>query len=506
MPKISTDIPDHQDYITRPIAMKIAQEVISETGLRPTDIIYIGTAEQMMNTGSSVDEPTKLSSFSESGQVKVSVEEEFRPESLMTSGILAGNKRTVFHDDESDVYMVPVRTDATMTLELTYAAATEAEARSWLNRMQQALERRLEITSHSVPYSYPIPYEYVAAISAIHSLRESGPEPYGETLKDYLHRCFSSKVAVRAKLNGQSKQFVIEETQHDILGTLDFDELPKPSKAGNIFTVSFTYTVRYQRPFAMVLDYPLLVNNQLVDNELLPRVNRNELLPMDSTVISNWFDGVINVTKPTQQRIGGFSIPEFDDWKVPHPPSGTGSIFRIMIAVDPLDTTLIVDLNELGEYKLNEDVVRLMQYSGHLLFEYAHAPILVTLYENNTPIDPAHMELDGTVFRVTGRVLNPRNKYHLRIAMITDLAMLSENANASMLMFPRATRTLLMALEPSLISDGKLPSIKAGHRLDEIEYRKAVEHVNYTCSRYRALGYTDRIRVGYMTVSAHRSE
>ena len=504
MPKVSTDIPNHQDYITRPIATKIASEVIGYSGLNVKDLIFLGSAAQAMNKGSAIDDPTALAAFSESNQVKVTIEEEFRPESFMTSGILSGYGRTVFHDKESKVYLLPVKTDATMTLELTYSAPTEAEARNWINRMQQALERRLEITTHSIPYSYPIPHEYVAAIKAVHGLRETGPGAYGQDLGTYLRDKFSGKVGVRSKLNGKGKQFVVEETQHDVLGTLDFDEVPKPSKDGLVYTVSFNYTIRYERPFAMVLDYPLVINNNLITSELMPKVDYNEKLRIDSSTIRNWSDGIVNIVEPTTSKVGGYSLPSFDAWRVPHPPRDTGSVFRLLITVDPLDTGLILDLNDLGEYALNPDIINLMRASGSMLFEYAHCPVLVTLYENDRPVTPSDLSMEGTSLRVNGRTLNPRFDYHLRIALITNLAMLSEPASDLMLLHPKAARAILLALEPTLITEGLMPRIY-NNRLDEIEYRKAVEYVNFTAAPYSALGEVDRVRVAFMTIAPQRS-
>lgn len=505
MPKVSTDIPDHQDFITRPIAMSITEDIVQYSGLNPSKIIYLGAASHAKNAGSSIDNPNELTDFGGVGQVRLTVEEEFNPDSLMTSGILHRSKRTVFHDDESRVYLIPIKTDATMRFEVSYTCATEAEARDWRNRMRQNIERRLELTTHSVAYSYPLPFEYVASLKEIHRLRETGAYAYGQPLGAYLRKHFSDKVETRSHVNGKGKRLVVEETQRNIQGVLEFDEIPKAQKEGNVFTISFNYTIYYERPFAMVMDYPLVVNNNLVSSALMPRVNRNESLRIDSSVVRDWFDGAINVARPTQGRVGGFSIPHFDSWNVPYPPKDTGSVFKILITVDSNDPSLILNINELGEYTLNEDIVELMEQSGRMLFEYAHSPVLISFYEDDVIVSPSRLLYMNGEVRLDGEELNPRKNYHLRIALITNLAMLSEPAWDLALLNGRATRSILLALDPTLISKGLMPTLYNG-RLDEIEFRKAVEHVRHTSKNFSALGEVDRVRVAFLTISAHRGE
>lgn len=502
MPKVSTDIPDHQDFITRPIALSITEDIIQYSGLDPKKIIYLGAASQAMNAGSSIDKPNEISDFGGINQVKLTVEEEFSPDSLLTSGILHRSKRTIFHDDESRVYLVPIRTDATMNIEVVYTCATEAEARDWRNRMRQSLERRLEVSTHSVAYSYPIPFEYVAAIKAIHQLRETGTYAYGQSLGKYLKDKFSDKVTTRSHLGGGGKQLVIEETQHNVPGTLDFDEVPKPNKDNTVFTISFNYTIRYERPYAMVLDYPLVVNNNVVSSELMPRIDRNAELQYDRSVVRNWFDGLRYVEEATRSRVGGYSIPSFDSWRVPFPPANTGSIFRILITVDAADPQLILDTAELGEFTLNKDIITLMNASGNMLFEYAHSPVLVQFYENNLIVSPKRLTFINGTLRIDGD-LNPRHDYHLRIALITNLAMLSEPAWDLCLRYGKATRAILLALEPTLIEQNLMPNL-IGERLDDIEFRHAVDYVTHTSKAFSALGEVDRVRVAYLTVSAKK--
>lgn len=504
MPKVSTDIPDHQDYITRPIALSITEDIIGHSGLNPNEIIYLGAASAAKNAGSSIDNPTQIASVGGVNQTRLTVEEEFNTDSLLTTGILQGNKRTVFHDDESRVYMVPIRTDATMRLEVVYTCATEAEARDWRNRMRQKLERRLEVSTHAVAYSYPIPFEYVAAIKSVHALRETGPDAYGQRLGVYLRDKFSNKVATRSHLNGKGKQLVIEEAQHDISGVLEFDEIPKPQKEGNVFTISFNYTIRYERPFAMVLDYPLVINGNLVSSDLMPRIDRNLELRMDRAVIHNWFDGAINVARPTQARVGGFSIPSFDTWRVPHPLRNTGSIFKILIVNDPNDPSLILNINDLGEYKLNEDIVALMEESGRMLFEYGHSPVLIQFYQNNVVVSPSKLTFIDGELRLDGEVLNRRDDYHLRISLLTDLSTLSEPAWDLTLRHGRAARSILLALDPTLIQHSLMPPL-VNEQIQEIPFRLAIDHINLTSRHFSALGEVDRVRVAFLTVSTSRS-
>lgn len=502
MPIVSTDIPDHQDYITRPIVLEITREIIQFSGLPQDKIIYRGHASQAKHAGSTLDDVGTVSGFSDTANVQVTAEEDFQPDSLLTTGIMQRAKRTVFHDDESRVYLAPVRKDATISLEVVYTCGSAAEARDWRNRMQQNLERRMEVRSHKVAYKYPIPYEYVSALKSVHEMRESGYSPYGQTLGAYLKDNFSSNVAVSSKMNGQGSQFVVEETQHGIQGSFMFDEVPKESKDGSVFTISFTYLIRYEKPYAMIFDYPLVISNQAVRNDLMPRVNYNEKLPMDRSVVSNWFDGVVHVSEPTQSRVGGYSIPHFDDWTVPYAPRETGSVFRILITVDVTDTTLILNIGELGKYQLNEDIIELMRLYGPMLFEYAHCPVLVQFYEDNLNISPKDLEFDGVEFRVKNRTLDPRKCYHLRIALVTNLAMLSEPAIDLALTQGRAMQSIMLALEPTLITKNLMPKLYDG-RLDEYEYRKAIEHIRSTALPYE-VGGAGRVRIAFLTISTHR--
>lgn len=469
MPNIVTELPQTYENITRPVALDVIRHLVKMTNL-PSEvrILYPGYSEETPMAGSLLEDEQPENFFAHEGRVRVVVTEDFTEDRSWTQPVLQKNTLPIFWDPALKVRLAPVYASCELTIEFTYRAPTLTAAQKFRDefRVKSAMLREDHLIEATYHYSLP-PY-FVELLKEIYKLRE-GIMPYHQTLFKWLEDNFSDRATTLTTLVGTEPTLSIPETQQCVIGFFDFNEVPQRAEKGSeggAFNINFMYKARYDKVIALTASYPLVVHNQLIGEQFRyrPDVHGTQVNPARRkhrpTTTRHALDHFVSVFPPPCYRgLDGIAIPEFDDWEPEQVKPDTSTLVSMMLVVDFTDPTFVMDLDELGDWKIDAQIRDFMRSEGNRMSQYQNSVIYISLYEDELPLGDNKLII-GTDLKVYARQpMDYRKRYHLRIALLNDLNALSPEGLRHLSESGEAGLKILMTLQHRLFGTARLPAL-----------------------------------------------
>ena len=213
-------------------------------------------------------------------------------------------------------------------------------------------------------------------------------------------------------MNGGGSRLAITELQTDVIGFFDFTAPPQHDKheEGSAWEISFDYIVRFDKPSAIQIAYPLLVHQQMLPEHWFNThgAYRPWLRPKRSSASRRAFDAVCNQTKPAaSDNVGGMQYPTYDDWYPLIKQKDTNSILRVLCSIDPADRKYIERFNGFGIFDINPRFLAFMRKHYQYVFKKEESPFVLELWDGWDLIDPTQIETNAALGRRTAAVIDP---------------------------------------------------------------------------------------------------
>lgn len=465
MPELLMEIPETIESISRPVVHSVIDDLVSWLRLKERPpVVYLGGSNQPATPKAFGSESAKYNIFNSEARLFVEVSEDYPEYLIGTQTQQRANEFVEFYDKEIGVYLKPLRQDVKVTVSFKIRTSDEASAKQIVQSWKRLITGDMRVYHHTVSYHYPLPLAQMAILLEIHKAREA-VAGYGESAAEWFKKCFSPKMTVITDRAGNNPHFVIKEKLTGIQGWYDFEaEPPKFDKDadGGSWSTTVNYQFQYERVEGVVMDYPLMVHNQLLpthlyNTEKMPEIEDGRPYRNYSGILSKYFE---DYNKPKAwQGEPGLSIPYFDDWiqeyKYPH----TQCLTRIMLQVDPDNRNAVLNLSDLGEWVFDSRLLNHIRLMGNGIFHPNQALIHVTLCEGQTIFDHAWLTLTNELDILSTRELKLRKNYHLNVAMNYNLSALSDKALASLAKDGALLRQVLLLIDPTMEARGLLPQL-----------------------------------------------
>lgn len=181
-----------------------------------------------------------------------------------------------------------------------------------------------------------------------------------------------------------------------------------------------------------------------------------------------------------------------DRWHPKTVPQSTSTILMIPIQLDLPDITTILNLNDVHIALLPARLLEILsRYSNCAVAPYKF-PIQIYLYEVNATTVLIPLMMDN-LLNITSKLdLNPRNRYYLRIAIVTDWTLLDFTCNDF-----RNDADAMLYLYGLLNPNYHIKTLGDGRFVSGIELDKALNDLNNTNFNFRVYYGTHR----YYTVN-----
>lgn len=440
-------IPSVERTITRPVAIDILRDVLRITNLNPNDfrIKMLGSAngEKIQNGYLTEDVDaldlnpdgtnrvdSKLNRLSTDKVLTLEVENTIVGD--LTTPVRYHDHLPIFTDKALKIMVRPVYSEVETKLSVVLSVRDKVEANNWLQEIKRRLYQAAISNLHSIEYYYIVPHVITKGLYELHKLREN-VAPYNEDLGHYFKRCFVENYDIITDTAGNNHITVIREKQVNVLGFFDFDFEPEqPEKnddnAGG-WNARFTYTIRYQRPDNLVFDYPLMIHNQLIPEEMI-RFERTDHYYTYNTrtgfTNKNMQEIAIQGNKHGMKISEGIPEPLFDDWVPEQSPYRHIQLSRSLIAINENDKRSLIDINDFAEsFEFKPEIQRWFRKTGNSVFSQKDNPFYITLHSSTTTLPDSSMTIDNDLMIKSKEALDIREMYHICVWVLTDLGLLS---------------------------------------------------------------------------------
>ena len=458
MPKIMQSVPDQDKTITRVVGLDVIRHVCRETGIDQsrTAIYYPGQDNQAYQPGSSIgadslENELKPDTFN---QLSIEVEEDQDITFMNSTNVFSPENLFTFQDTDLDISIRPSYAVMNLNVVVQYRTRDKNGAYRWRDEIRQKISAGKMTYFHDISYSYFLPPQYWTILKALYDLREA-QAGYGQTWEDYLAQYLTGNATIQVGLDGQNAVRVIRETQGRLLGWFDFEGQPEHGGRdgiGDTWTISFTYHLQYNKPTTSVMVYPIVIHNQLLDQQYRP--DRPVYTPEQrmaryamSTKAGLPFETDTPAIEMHQHM--GLRIPNFDEFvvspKIPH----TLPVVTAAVLIDPTNPTYLMSFAEdLDTFVLDEDIAAFMKDEAPYLTEYGQSIFSLVVYEWNTPFIKNRLTIGSDLKVYLKAPADLRTPYHLVLAINQDIGGLSAAARARAQRHCKAFLKILACLNP----------------------------------------------------------
>lgn len=436
MPKYMIEVPDVHHAVTRPIIRQVADVVIRNFSLEQDvkQIVINGLNDVIPTNNSTLNSGNNPIRVDSDSRLEIEFEEEVvNPVSI---AILRDEHMPILDDKDLHVFIKPVYAETSITLTFKYIAKDQSTATAWQRRAELQAYRAMNKFLTNVDYHYSIPIGIARQLWVIHALRERAPTRLDENFGKWLRRISTKRLTTISNLANGGIMFAVPELQSRVHGWFDFAYQPQKVEKHNdasAWTAGFSLTFHYDRPDALIIQYPLVIHNQLIPAEYrddqppekdTEHVATNRALSLQALGIfekkadMHWYN----------DRTIGVAIPYFDDWLPNHIEAYHTNTTHILMQFDYDDPKFVIDWNDpdtLGDYDMHDPVREYMRdLKNHMFIPY-DTLFLVSLQRWNQAPVIRDMQTDETLRVELKYELDTTAMYHLVINTLHDLSKLS---------------------------------------------------------------------------------
>ena len=508
MPSSVIEIAEKYQTIVRPSILQICKDIKSSTVMKgDTEIIYTGYSNQKINYGSSMGEtPHQEVDFGHKNYLMVDSDISYQDPSYFNGQPHLSINPPIIHDEKHDIKLFPIYNTLDVKLSFRYVTEDRVAAMQWETDIRRRMGLSVVGSLHRLEYSYPVNGKHIEVISYLYSLLDPSDgivDPFNEWLNKYARE----QLTILTDQGGGQLQLAVSQIQLGVQGQWDADRTLKVDKIrdGDRFSIAFNYSFQFDIPNLLVLRYPIYIDNQVIDEEYRRDCDYYEPLVLGNPGIYKWgLDRVIPMAidkYPTELHI----IPCYDEWRVENAPRRTSSLYTALIIVDIENPTYVMNLMELDEgYELVDWVIELLKIFHDKLNYPGHSPFLAMIYRGNYWLCSDKYFVDENLDMYTTEIMIPDRIYHSRLAVFTDLTLLSEHCIDELISHGKEANKLL-----TFLSDGnarELPRVSSTNSISKRDFYEYVWKLRDTHPMYKNGVDVKWLRVSNCVLSVDRME
>lgn len=466
MPKLFMPVPETNESCTRPVVFGIVNDLVEMTGIpKDTTIFYPGDLEKAKQQGSGIEQKSEATMMPFNNRVEIEVEENYDAERYISTAVYGPENLFIFRDDWLDTFIKPVYSSADMTINFKYRAVDKTSAMRWRDNIRTRVSMMWDQRLHTAEYHYLVPPEFLVILKELHRMREN-VAPYGEDYDLYFKNNTTKNATVLTTQTGTQSAWGISEKQLRIVGYFDFEGVPEQGSKedeGDTWTISFAYKFKYDKPIACVMFYPLMIHNQLVDQNFRPNPVTDVISPLNKTDYNyslsafnfNSYDKSANPPSIWP----GVAIPEFDEFFPSSIPSGTTRVFTALVNIDTTNPLFLLSLRDMGNTVIHPEILNFLVGEVPYLFKPRESVFTLNLYRGIDLLENNTLTIDSNLNINSVSPLSLRHYYHIRLGIVTDLTTINSRALDRLRNNGVAAMIVLNTIDPTLISKGCMPNL-----------------------------------------------
>lgn len=432
MPTFIYEVPELDYCIRRPMVTQVVQDLFEQTNFALNDIpIYqVGRAMSVPNLKSTLEPSIEKERLSNHTRIEIDATEEVT--NPTHAAVLYPNCYPIFMDAALKVFVTPTIVETKTTVNVRFVCSSRVKAEQWMQSIRRQVAQKAYNPIHTLSFYYPIPTEYMYVLSVIHQMREN-QGGYQQSFGEWLKANLTPRFSVVTNQAGRGSQFVIRETQTNIIGYYEFGEevekIEKEEGAG-AFAVNFSYSFHAERPENMVMEYPIVIHNQIIPKELRDERDIDEQHPqtyyLTQTAGAYHSLAYNRHTNKQYNKRTGWPIPAFDDWWPKYLNKDYESLFRVTVQADVQDLHWVGHVTDIRPHAFKAHHIAYMKTRPASLTQLYDNIFRITLHRWHELYASKEVTVDADLKITSSPPMNLRDMWHVSIEVLTDLTKLSE--------------------------------------------------------------------------------
>ena len=335
-------------------------------------------------------------------------------------GIYRAKEKVILRDKQTGFSIRPITTPTDLTINFTYKNKSKIVMQKILNRLKSLYKFTGYNLSHRLSYSYLFPKPLIHLIKDMATL-------LNKDMYTFIDESAIVKFDYAVKRGSDYKVPSFRGVQGGIVGNILDD--PNKLKIGSddiFFTIEFSYLLTFDKPIALAVHYPILVNNKPLDKKWLPK---NEVmvirdpatgkLDINRVILTNFDKGTLFTDILIR-------VPNFDQFTPSRTDTGSKiMLLSILLNIDPKDPYTLFNIKDLSHLGLPDEIVQyLLNTDRYDLFTFTQSLFYLELYENNyIKNKKMYKDSDGNI--KTEIPLDVSKTYHILFNVITNRKLLA---------------------------------------------------------------------------------
>jgi hypothetical protein len=476
MPKLERPIPESDQLVVRPIALGVIQEIlVDRLGLPSTiQINFPGYTEAIAQPKGLISNPYEDNRLPSTDKLTIEVTEQEVKDWLPAAQTNQPEHIPLFLNKDLELEMRPIYVSMEMRINIIYRAKGKTDARRFYDLMALKVPKREDMWLHTLNYSYPMPEVYLAILKEIYRLVEL-KEGYGDDFETFLTKWINPRYGNLTDQAGKNTLGVFSETQSRVMGYFDFPDVPDfGSKKDDTDTweIEIPYVIRYEKPKDVYFSYPIVIHNSVLGSKYRGKGGMERLQDTQQSMTKSigTFANISAIRDAGRVDINfpGRYFPLYDEFMPRNVPENTARIFTTLVLVgkdDDPDPLLLMNINDLEGpqygFRLNDAIKSFMKKHCDKVTQSRQCAIQLSLYMGRNLMDGSWIEMDEELNIRSTRPLNKRKYYHLRLSIVKNVGLLSEEAQLDIRNDPIILDNILEYVTPAGVPI-PVPEIKRG--------------------------------------------
>jgi hypothetical protein len=463
MPKLERPVPETDQLIVRPIAIAIIQEILVDRMGMSSDVTinFPGYAETVAQPKGLISSKNEDPRFPTSDKLFIDVSETYVEDWLPSSQTKTPDQIPLFLNKDLELEMRPIYASMEMRITVRYRAKGKTDARRFYDYMMLKVPNREDTWLHTVKYAFGVPEVYMAILKEIHRLTEL-TDGYNEDFETFFAKWVNPRYGELTDQAGKNTYGVFSETQTDIIGFFDMSTTPDfggKKDDTDVWEIEFPYVIRYDKPKDVYFSYPIVIHNTVLSSKYRGKAGmerrQDHLRTSPKSINAMKAAPAAFAAGRLYNDFPGRYFPLFDEFMPRMVPDNTVRIFTALVLIGDeksKDPNLLMNIADLEGpehgMRVNDCIKAFLKSDRQHVTKARHSALHVGLYMGRLLMDGSFIEMDEDLNIRSTKPLNKRKYYHIRLSIVSDLTMLTEDAKTRLRGHPCVVNNLLEYVTP----------------------------------------------------------
>lgn len=434
MPTIKLSLFSTEETIDRPILTSVVEDIKNYLGYT-NDVYTVYDEKDSIYRKKSIAGELKSPNTLPNESIVIDATEDIIDDYSRYLGYINPDTKPFYTDNDIDAGAKILYHKKKLNISFKYDSKSKSDVNALINRLRTNSVTEDYYITHNLEYSVILPIKYMKLLNHINTLKNNELK-LGKTLADYISETFDSRATVIGSLDGNiyKDDVALRERQVSVIGYIsdDISNIKKEyNENTNTWSVNFTYSVEYEKPTMFIVNYPLVVFNQLIDrdyritmdsvpNRLTVRTPANEAI----------YNSIISIPRLNKLYNGQYVVFPSNDTETISPP--TPNYVRVATAialVEKDNLKKLFNLEDIRGFKFKDSFIEFIVCSE---LDYIGKPyqsmIYIEILKNGKPDYDNEVYIDKDLNLTTKLDLDPKSIYRVGVNILTDLSILSRDA------------------------------------------------------------------------------